>query len=100
MALRPTVFDRHVPPLDIASVAQAMAERGGELRVRAGRPTIEEPDHRHRRLLRARRERPRGHRAAEQRDELAPFPLTGMHPILTGREHIAGYRVAAEQSAG
>src|SRR5262249_6045330 len=30
------------------------------------------PDHRHRRLLRARRERPRG-RAAEQRDEVAPF---------------------------
>src|SRR5262249_38078074 len=31
----------------------------------------EKPDHRHRRLLRARRERPRG-RPAEQRDELAP----------------------------
>ena len=27
---------------------------------------------------------PRG-RAAEERDELAPFPLTEMHPILTGR---------------
>src|SRR6516225_2859011 len=34
---------------------------------------MEEPDHRHRRLLRARRERPRGRRAAEQRDELAPL---------------------------
>ena len=30
-------------------------------------------DHGHRRLLRPRRERPRGGRAAEQRDELAPF---------------------------
>jgi len=30
------------------------------------------PDHRHLRLLRARRERPPGHRAAEQRDECAP----------------------------
>ena len=32
----------------------------------------EEPDHRHRRLLRARREWPRDSRAPEQRDELAP----------------------------
>ena len=31
------------------------------------------PDHRHRRLLRARRQRPRGRRAAKQRDELASF---------------------------
>src|SRR5262245_12546516 len=30
---------------------------------------MEEPDHRHRRLLGARRERPRHHRAAEQRDD-------------------------------
>jgi len=34
---------------------------------------MEESDHRHRRLLRPRRERPRGSRAAEQRDELAPL---------------------------
>jgi len=31
-----------------------------------------EPNHRHRRLLRARRERPRSRRAAEQDDEIAP----------------------------
>src|SRR5262249_8109115 len=35
-------------------------------------PQLKDPDHRHRRLLRQRRERPRG-RAAEQRDEVAPF---------------------------
>src|SRR5262249_61738759 len=34
-------------------------------------------------LLRPRRERPR-RRAAEQRDELAPFHLTEMHPIPHG----------------
>ena len=39
---------------------------------RIRRRAVEEPDHRHRRLLRARRERPRDRRAAEQRDELAP----------------------------
>ena len=33
---------------------------------------MEEPDHRHRRLLRPRRQRPCRRRAAEQRDELAP----------------------------
>jgi hypothetical protein len=49
-----------------------------------GRPAVEEPDHRHRRLLRPRRERPRG-RAAEQRDELAP---------------VVGYRIGADQSGG
>src|SRR5215470_2165432 len=35
------------------------------------RPRVEEADHRHRRLLRARRKRPRGRRADEQRDDLA-----------------------------
>jgi hypothetical protein len=33
---------------------------------------MEESDHRHRRLLRARGERPSGCRAGEKRDELAP----------------------------
>src|SRR5690348_1044872 len=40
--------------------------------VLAGRPGSEVSDHWHRRLLRARRERPQGCRAAEQRDERAP----------------------------
>ena len=33
------------------------------------------------RLLRPRRERPRRSRAAAERDEVTPFPLTEMHPI-------------------
>src|SRR5439155_15321588 len=41
--------------------------------IRFARLTVEVTDHRHCRLLRARRERPRGRRAAEQRDELAPL---------------------------
>jgi len=36
-------------------------------------PAISKPDHRHRGLLRARRERPRDRRAAEQRGEVARF---------------------------
>src|SRR5262249_15167278 len=37
------------------------------------RSSIQETDHRHRRLLRPCRERPRSRRAAEKRDELAAF---------------------------
>jgi hypothetical protein len=44
-----------------------------EVRTRLGRSLVKEPDYGHRRLLRARRKRPRRRRAAEQRDELAAF---------------------------
>jgi hypothetical protein len=37
------------------------------------RSAVEESNHRHRRLLRARRQRPRSRSAADKRDELAPF---------------------------
>ena len=39
------------------------------------------PDYSHRRLLRTRRERPRGGRAAEQRNELPPLQLVGLHSV-------------------
>jgi hypothetical protein len=42
---------------------------------------MEKANHRHRRLLRARRKRPRRRRAAEQRDELASFSLIELHLI-------------------
>jgi hypothetical protein len=51
-------------------------ELGHIRHVGVARPAIEEPDHRRCRLLRARSERPRGSRAAEQGDELAP-PYVG-----------------------
>ena len=70
-AIREAVFDRHVLALDIAGFFQAQTERGQKVWVIAGRPAGEKPDHRHRRLLRARRERPHRRRAAEQRDEVA-----------------------------
>jgi hypothetical protein len=37
------------------------------------RPAVDEPDHRHRRLLRTRRHRPCHRRTTEPRDELSPF---------------------------
>jgi hypothetical protein len=50
--------------------------------------------HRHRRLLRARRERPRRRRAAEQRGELAAFQSIELHSIPASQGRIAGYRIS------
>src|SRR5262249_10845765 len=71
VAVRPAVFDRHVPALDIAAFRQAAAKgRHGASRLRR-RTAAHESDDRTWRLLPADAERPR-RRAAEQRDELAP----------------------------
>jgi hypothetical protein len=60
----PTVFDRDILALDMTRVFQALAKSAQALRVPVRRCDVEKPDHRHR-LLRARRERPRGCCAAE-----------------------------------
>src|SRR5262249_15693072 len=70
--VRPEVFDGHVLALDIASFAEPFSECCDKICAPFGRTTEEKPDHWPRRLLRARRERPR-RRAAEQRDERAAF---------------------------
>jgi hypothetical protein len=62
------LLDRDVLALDVAGFGEAPTKRSGAARI--GRPP-DKSDDRHRRLLRARCERPRGCRAAEQRDELA-----------------------------
>src|SRR5262245_40820633 len=49
------------------------------------RSAMEEPDHRHRRLLRLRRERPRRCRAAKQHDELPPSPAGHGLPLQVCR---------------
>ena len=72
MALQPMVLDRHVLALDVAGFVEAFAERGHITRGGIGRPVSDKPDHRHRRLLRTRRKRPR-RRTAYERDELAPL---------------------------
>src|SRR6476619_4489749 len=60
--VRPTIFDRHVLALEIAGFTQTFAERLDEICAWLRRPSGEITDHRHRWLLRPRRERPR-HRA-------------------------------------
>src|SRR6516164_2599668 len=70
LAERPPVFDCHILALEEAAIGQTLAKPGQKMRGVSRRPATEIPNHRHRLLLRPRRERPRS-RAAEQRDEIA-----------------------------
>jgi hypothetical protein len=58
LALRPGVLDCHVPPLNIAGLAQALAERNDQMAIGGRRPAAEESNNRGRRLLRAQSDRP------------------------------------------
>src|SRR5215813_14043125 len=69
LAIGPAILDCRILALDIAGFAQAPTESGYAGGECYSRPAVEETDHRRRWLLRACRERPRGGRAAEQRDE-------------------------------
>jgi hypothetical protein len=62
----PAELDRHVAALDVSGFPQAFAECFQAFGGRVRRSGAEKPDHRHRWLLRARRARPRGRRAAER----------------------------------
>jgi hypothetical protein len=73
LVFRPSIFDRQVATFDIADFAQSLMESTQPGGVTLGRCAVEKSDHRHCRLLRARRERPRGYRATEQTNELAPL---------------------------
>src|SRR5262249_60192636 len=72
LAFSRTVLNRDVLPLRITSFLQALTECTHQVHGAFNRRAPEEPNHRHRRLLRAPRERPCSRRAAEQRDEVAP----------------------------
>src|SRR5262249_38077291 len=78
LTVRPAVFDCYVLALDMARLLQGLSKRAQTLHVVLKRCGAEKPDHRHRRLLRARRERPRDSRAAEQCDE-----RTSVHSITS-----------------
>jgi hypothetical protein len=66
-----SIYDPDILALDIASFFQPVVKSCAHVRRRTGRTRLEESDHRHRRLLRARRERPCHRRPAEQRYERA-----------------------------
>ncbi len=57
---------------DVARFAQALVERAHTTRPQVRRFAAEQPNHRHRELLRTRSKRPRSRRTAKKRDELAP----------------------------
>src|SRR5262252_4464014 len=72
VVLRPAILNRHILALDVAGFTNALPECGQKACTIGRRPrAAEESYHRHRWLLRARRERP-GRCAAEQCDELPP----------------------------
>src|SRR5262249_41913774 len=73
LVLGETVDDCYVLALHIADVFEAQAECTQTVRHRVRRSGVQEPYHRHRRLLPARRERPRGSCAAEECYERATF---------------------------
>src|SRR6516165_6617318 len=70
LVLRPAILDCHILALNVAEFTKALVECGQMACAIDRRGAAKESYHRHRRLLRARRERP-SRRAAEQRDELA-----------------------------
>jgi hypothetical protein len=67
LIFRPAVDDRGVVAFHIAGFCEALAESAQTIPQRLGRARVETPDHRHRRLLRARRERPRDRCHAAER---------------------------------
>src|SRR5262249_16136567 len=72
----PTVFEGHVLTFDIAGLLESLTKFAQDLGVAVKRCRVEHTDHGHF-LLRARRERPRGRRAAEKGDERAsPHSIT------------------------
>src|SRR5262249_15109231 len=73
LTVGPAEFGDHVPALDKTAISKPLPERCNHLRAFPGGCHVEKSYHRHCRLLRACRERPRGCRAANQRDEIAPF---------------------------
>src|SRR5262249_18705288 len=83
LALSPAVFDAYIPVFDIAGVIQALAERGQGVLVLRGGLGVEEPDHRQRRLLRPRRQRPSGC-ASDVADKFAP---SHVGPPQSGPRH-------------
>src|SRR5262249_41202154 len=77
VSVGPPIFDRHIPALVITGSTEAATECLHKVCCCAGRRGVHVANDGHSRLLRARRERPRRCRAAEQRDELAADHLRG-----------------------
>src|SRR6266498_1830429 len=71
MALCPAELDRRILTFAMLSFTQTAAKCGYMVCKHRRRLAIEEPDHRHRRLLRVHHERPCGYGAGSHFDEIA-----------------------------
>src|SRR5262245_50737359 len=81
-AFGPEIFDRHILALDKSGRLQPQAECAQPVYVQVGRVAAYKPNSWQLAwLLCARRERPSDCRAAEQRDEIAPFQLIELHSV-------------------
>jgi len=60
LPLSPAILDRRVAAIDVTCLGKAATERVDQVRVGAGQSAVQESHHRHSRLLRACRKRPRG----------------------------------------
>jgi hypothetical protein len=77
--------DSDVFAFDESSIIQALPKGIDNICEAGSRGASEKSDHRHRRLLRARRQRLRSRRAAEKRDEFA-----ASHLLLQSQENPVG----------
>jgi hypothetical protein len=83
---RPAIFDDQVSAFNVAGLVQTPPEAGQPEGVGFRRREVQIPDHRHRRLLRARRKRPSRYTAAEKCDEFPPphgaYPKAKDHELI------------------
>jgi hypothetical protein len=99
LARYPMVLDRYVMTIDVARFVEAFVKGSRSTRFGIRRPAANDPDHRQRRLLSARGERPCGY-TAKNRDEVpsphGPLPLgQALHPTTSFVRQAA--RFAARQ---
>src|SRR6516164_4986161 len=73
VSVGPPIFDRHIPAFVITGSTEAATECLHKVCCCAGRRGVHVANDGHSRLLRARRERPRGGRGADERDEVPSF---------------------------
>src|SRR5262249_7888329 len=86
-AVGPGILDSEITTFDEACLGESLAEPVDHVLGPRRRGVPEKPDHRHRRLLRARLERPCGRRAAQAANEISTIERTARHvfPRLAGR---------------
>src|SRR5262249_42507818 len=92
-AIGEPILDLNVATLAVSQIAQAVAKRCKIARSGGYRERGHDADHRHRRLLRARRERPSRGRAADQRDELAPSHVGHGLPPFRSVRALRGWKI-------